>query len=376
MDVHFEDFKANQHTVEVGADDTAEDLRRKVASAMGLPEDSFCMSFGDEAMGEGADMTQLSAGDTINLTNTQKYEAIAALHALGERNITPERLEDVEDPEVACLLLQAEVATVIPDEFLRKAWVTRLDLSAVSIVTQIGDNFLEGTSLTTIDLSGLSNVTVIGSHFLFACSSLTTLDLTPLNHVTAIGSGFLSHCNSLTTLALPLNVTRIESFFLSGCNSLTTVDLTPLNHVTVIGSRFLNECSSLTTLDLSPLNNVTMIGDYFLHACNSLTTLDLSPLKNVTQIGRYFLDDCKSLATLDLSPLNKVQYVQTCMISGSGFATSCTSLKSIYLSGCSSAVSSTVRNSEELKHLVVEARPKRSRDESPEQAHKRQRHAQ
>ena len=72
MDVHFEDFKANQHTVEVGADDTVEDLRRKVASAMGLPEDSFCMSFGDEAMGEGADMTQLSAGDTINLTKTQK----------------------------------------------------------------------------------------------------------------------------------------------------------------------------------------------------------------------------------------------------------------------------------------------------------------
>ena len=47
----------------MGEDDTVEGLRRKVASAMGLPEDSFCMSFGDEALGEGADMTQLSAGD-------------------------------------------------------------------------------------------------------------------------------------------------------------------------------------------------------------------------------------------------------------------------------------------------------------------------
>ena len=72
MDVHFEDFRANQHTVEVGADDTVEGLRRKVASAMGLPEDSFCMNFGGEAMGEGADMTQLSAGDTIILTKTKK----------------------------------------------------------------------------------------------------------------------------------------------------------------------------------------------------------------------------------------------------------------------------------------------------------------
>ena len=72
MDLNIKGFDTNLHTVEVGADDTVEGLRRKVASAMGLPEDSFCMSFGDEAMGEGADMTQLSAGDTIILTKTQK----------------------------------------------------------------------------------------------------------------------------------------------------------------------------------------------------------------------------------------------------------------------------------------------------------------
>ena len=72
MDLNIKGFDTNQHTVEVGEDDTVEDLRRKVASAVGLPEDGFCMSFGDEPMGEGADMTQLSAGDTIILTKTQK----------------------------------------------------------------------------------------------------------------------------------------------------------------------------------------------------------------------------------------------------------------------------------------------------------------
>ena len=254
MDVHFEDFRANQHTVEVGADDTVEGLRRKVATAMGLPEDSFCMSFGGEAMGEGADMTQLSAGDTIILTKTktQKYEAIAKLHALGERNITAERLVEVEDPEVACLLLQAEVATVIPYGFLREASLTHLDLSAVSFVTQIEDNFLaDCTSLTSIDLSGLSNVKVIGSSFLDGCEALTNLDLTPLN-----------------------NVTRIEGYFLCNCNSLTTLDLTPLINVTVIGENFLESCNSLTTLDLTPLNNATVIGNGFLYDCNSLTTLE------------------------------------------------------------------------------------------------------
>ena len=164
MDLNIKGFDTNQHTVEVGEDDTVEGLRRKVASAMGLPEDSFCMSFGDEAMGEGADMTQLSAGDTIiltktkndvlyhlsrigvhasktapHLTKTKKQEAIAELHALGVTDITAEKLKSVEDPEVACLLLQAEVATVIPNWFLSDTSLMRLDLSAESIVTHIGD---------------------------------------------------------------------------------------------------------------------------------------------------------------------------------------------------------------------------------------------
>ena len=93
MDLNIKGFDTNKHTVEVGVDDTVEGLRRKVASAMGLPEDGFCMSFGDEALGEGADMTQLSAGDTIILTKTQKYQAIAELHALGETDLTAERLK-------------------------------------------------------------------------------------------------------------------------------------------------------------------------------------------------------------------------------------------------------------------------------------------
>ena len=71
MDLTIKGLNGVKHAVEVGEDDTVEGLRRKVATAMGLPEDGFCMSFGGEAMGEGADMTQLSAGDTIILTKTQ-----------------------------------------------------------------------------------------------------------------------------------------------------------------------------------------------------------------------------------------------------------------------------------------------------------------
>ena len=329
MDVHFEDFRANLHTVEVDADDTVEGLRRKVATAAGLAEDGFCMSFGGEAMGEGAGLTQLSAGDTIVLTKTQKQEALAELHALGETDITPERLETVEDPVVACLLLQAEVATVIPYCFLADTTLTTLDLSAESIVTHIRDRFLcSCTSLTSVDLSGLSNVTQVGALFLGFCTSLTTLDLAPLR-----------------------NMTQIDNNFLFGCKSLTNVDLSPLSNVTQVGMQFLGNCPSLATLDLSPLSKVTQVGSYFLEACSSLTTLNLSPLSNVTRVEAHFLTNCSSLTTLDLSPLSRITYFGQDW-SGTNFAAGCTSLTSIYLSGCSSVVSDEVRKCE-LRHLVV-----------------------
>ena len=305
MDLTIKGLNGVKHTVELGEDDTLVVMRQKVATAVGLPEDSFCMSFGGEAMGEGADMTQLSAGDTIILTKTKKYEAIAELHALGVTDITAEKLESVRDPEVACFLLQAEVATVIPDNFLSGTSLTRLDLSAESIVTHIGDCFLgECTSLTSVDLSGLSNVTQVGVWFL-------------------------------------------------------------------------QNCRSLTTLDLSPLRNVTSINDSFLDGCESLTTIDLSSLSNVTQVGASFLQNCSSLTTLDLSALSNVTHIRLNIFTqNTHFAARCTSLTSIYLSGCSSVVSNEVRKDKKLSKLVVEARPKRSRDESPEQSQKRRRHAQ
>ena len=352
MDVNIKGFDTNEHVVEVGADDTVEGLRRKVASAMGLPEDGFCMSFGGEVMGEGADMTQLSAGDTIILTKTKKQEAIAELRALGETDLTAERLAQVKDPVVACLLLQAEVATVIPGWFLSNTSLTRLDLSAESIVTHIGKSFLlDCTSLTSVDIYGLSHVTQVGANFLRSCTSLTTLNLSPLR-----------------------NVTQVDDAFLCGCKSLTNVDLSPLHNVTQVGTFFLWNCTSLATLNLSPLSNVTQVGHFFLGNCSSLTTLDLSPLHNVTQVGADFLKNCTGLTTLDLSPLSRI--TKFAGFTGcTDFAAGCSSLTSIYLSGCSSVVSNEVRKGE-LKHLVVEARPKRSRDESPEESQKRLRHAQ
>ena len=131
MEVVIKDCADNSYVIEVGVDDTTETMRQKVASAVGLAEDSFHMGFGGKE--EGDDITQLSAGDTMILTKTKKVEARAALHALGERDITAERLVTVEDPEVACLLLQAEVATVIPNRFLAHTSLTALDQQSYAL---------------------------------------------------------------------------------------------------------------------------------------------------------------------------------------------------------------------------------------------------
>ena len=81
---------------------------------------------------------------TPTLSTTTKMEARAALLALSETDITAQWLKTVQDPEVACLLLQAEVATVIPVSFLsdfsaaRQSSLTSLDLSAESVDSNRG----------------------------------------------------------------------------------------------------------------------------------------------------------------------------------------------------------------------------------------------
>ena len=70
MEVVIKDCADNSYVIEVGVDDTTETMRQKVASAVGLAEDSFHMGFGGKD--EGDDITQLSAGDTIILTKSKR----------------------------------------------------------------------------------------------------------------------------------------------------------------------------------------------------------------------------------------------------------------------------------------------------------------
>ena len=308
MDLTIKDFDEKEHVVEVGVDDTLEHLRLKVASAAGLQEDSFQMIFRGEVLREEEGIKELSAGDTIMLVRTKKFAAIAALHALGETDLTKKRLATVKDPDVARLLLEAEVSTEIPHEFLRGSAITRFDLSAVSVVTEIGYNFLNSCSeLTEVDLSGLCNVTEIGIGFFASVGRLESINLSGFGSVTKIGRAFFSG-SALRTVDLSVfrRVTVIDGGFLLRCNHLTSVDLSGLSNVTRVGDDFLKDCSALKRVCLSGLRSVVAIGKNFFQGCSLLQVVDgLSALSGVRSIGTVFFFSCLELTRIDASGLSK-----------------------------------------------------------------------
>ena len=307
MDLTIKDFDEKEHVVEVGVDDALGHLRLKVASAAGLQEDSFQMTFRGEVLREEEGIKELSAGDTIMLMRTKKFAAIAALHALGETDLTKQRLANVDDPDVARLLLETEVATEIPRKFLECITLTRLDLSAVSVVTEIGDYFLNCcTQLTELDLSGLCNVTVIGAYFINSAERLESINLSGFGSVTKIGGRFLNY-STLRTVDLSVfrRVTVIERYFLN-CQHLTSVDLSGLSNVTEIGANFLCGCWALKRVCLSGLRSVVTIGMSFFEECNRLKVVDgLSALSGVRSIGEDFFSFCSKLTRIDASGLSK-----------------------------------------------------------------------
>ena len=287
MHLNIEGFDGQTYVVDVDVDDTAKHLRQKVAAAAGFAEDSFDMGFGRDDEGEDINITALSAGDTVVLTQKNPYKAIAALRALGETDLTPVRLMRVEDPEVAQLFLQAQVVRVVP-------W-----------------NFLAGTNLRSLDLSAPLAITAIGDHFLSKCSSLESINLSGLRNVTTIGDGFLYACTSLRTFE-PFNfaglssVTRVGNYFLSESQSLTSIDFAGLSSVTSLGNHFLSRSQSLTSIDFAGLSSVASLGCNFLSGSQSLTSIDFAGLSSVTSLEDRFLTDSQSLTSIDFAGLSSV----------------------------------------------------------------------
>ena len=303
MKLNIEGFDGQTYVVDVGVDDTAKDLRRKVATTAGFAEDSFHMhtqGFGGNDEGEDFDITALSADDTVMLTQTKKYESIAALSLLGETDLTPERLASVQNPEVAQLFLHAEVVTAIPSSFLESTNLCSLDLSAPLAITAIGNRFLLGcTSLTSINFAGLGSVTSLGDFFLFGCTALTSINFTGLKSVTSLGGSFLADCTALTSINFAGlgNVTSLRDDFLADCTALTSINFAGLSNVTSLGDFFLADCTELTSIEFAGLGNVTSLGESFLLCCTALTSINIAGLSDVARIGSGFLEGCTSLKT-------------------------------------------------------------------------------
>ena len=265
MEICVKSFDGEKYTVEVGVDDTTTDIRRKVASAAELCEDGFDMSFGGKVLAEGDDITQLSAGDTVVLTNnSQKYNTIAALRDLGETILTSERLRFLRDPKLIRLFLQAEVVTETRSFFLSRVTFEALNLSDVPGVTEVRQNFLLGCKLLrTADLSGWNNVTRIGPGFLHYCNALQTVDLSGWNNVTHIEHYFIAHCPVLRTLDLSgwSNLMHVEECFVLNCSALQTLDLSGWRNVQHIGKGFLKGCK-IPTSSINVEGSSSVVSEY------------------------------------------------------------------------------------------------------------------
>ena len=297
MQLIVQDFAGKDYVVDVEEDDTTASIQEKVASATGLYGDSFCMHFGDE----GEDITTLSAGGIITLSRTKKYDAITALHALGV-DIVEETLVSVRDPEIGCLLLQAEVSATIPPDFLSGTEALHMNLSDPLCITSIGESFLsECDALTDIDLSGLHSVTTVGPWFLANCVSLRSVALfTPEVRVV---QNFFFNCQALEKIDLSGlgGLTEIGDGFLQGCASLSHLDLSGLRRVVTVGENFLAECSSLADISFSGMEALTSIGGACLQGCEHLVTVDMTGLHSLQKVGIFLLFECPNLLTVRVS---------------------------------------------------------------------------
>ena len=219
-----------------------------------------------------------------------------------QKGLTEERLANVGDPQVACLLLQAEVASVI--KFMSGEEFKHLGITNVSVVSRSLDSPISGDrdatdSNETLHFSRLGIVQVMETEFFVNCNMLTAMDLSEVTNVTTIHDGFLRGCTGLTTLDLSglTSVTTIGHNFMYNCVAIRTLDLSVLTNITSIGDNFMHSCSAMHGLDLCGFAKVKTIGSHFLYNCTGLTRLDLSALRRVSQITGSFLGGCQARVT-------------------------------------------------------------------------------
>ena len=91
VSVHVRGLYGKEHDIELSVHDTVRDLRRKVASAEGLREDCFDMTFRGKPIAEGESLAWLNIAASVVLTQTKKQKC--RMYRVGMRVESLVRLE-------------------------------------------------------------------------------------------------------------------------------------------------------------------------------------------------------------------------------------------------------------------------------------------
>lgn len=173
--------------------------------------------------------------------------------------------------------------------------LTKVDLSALTLVTQIPDYcFLDCSNLSSVILP--PSVTAIGEAA-FSQTALGTLDLSGYPHLTTIERSAFKECPRLETVILPESLQSLgfcDAF--TQCPKLTKVDFSKC-HLQSIRCAF-RECTALKSVDLSGCEDLTQIETSAFSGCTALKTVQLP--KGLTKIGDSAFKNCSSLEALDL----------------------------------------------------------------------------
>ena len=122
MEIAVKGFNGREHVIDVGCDDTVGHIRRRIAAEADVREDAFYIIFqGGQLTDDAAHVTQLCAGDTLQLLETDTFKAVAALQAKGVTCIDETGLHAASRDgaaALACLYMQALGVTATPVKFL------------------------------------------------------------------------------------------------------------------------------------------------------------------------------------------------------------------------------------------------------------------
>ena len=242
---------------------------------------------------------------------------------------------------------------VIPDTVTSigdKAFKGCTALESVSIpdsVTSIGVEAFNGcTDLGSATIG--TGLTEIGPSMFYNCGALESVTIN--GDITKIGAGAFYGCK-ISSITIPGTVTTIDSQAFQGCTSLSSITIP--DSVTTLGTKMFYGCTNLNSVTIS--NNVTSLPDHFFYDCTSLRNLTLG--EKITSLGNYYVfENCSDISVKVLSPtITGSLFYECTSISGLTIGSKVTEIKSRAFMNCTSLVSVTFEDDNELTTIGSQA---------------------